>query len=100
MVYDPCLFRYLGYGAFFAGIYLIYQTKPLESLDIKYWAKPRATLELEEEMKMLDKLSASPDLQERLKVRGWVPLCMVHQTNKTFSSTMAFLTLYREWPSS
>jgi hypothetical protein len=62
--------RYLGYGAFFAGIYLIYQTKPLESLDIKYWAKPRAVKELDEEMKMLDKLSARPDLQERLKVCG------------------------------
>eukprot|EP00983_Pelagomonas_calceolata_P096543 1158139-Pelagomonas_calceolata.AAC.3 len=40
------MLRYTGYGVFFAGVYLIYQTKPLESLDIKYWARPRAEKEL------------------------------------------------------
>lgn len=45
---------------------MIYHTKPLEALDIKYWAKPRAEKELEVEMKMMDKLAARPDLKERL----------------------------------
>lgn len=62
--------RYLGYGSFFAGVFLIYQTKPLEALDIKYWAKPRAQQELDIELKMLDKLNASPDLQKRLAAVG------------------------------
>lgn len=48
--------RYLGYGGFFAGIYFIYHAKPLEALDIKYWARPHAEKELAMEMKMLDKL--------------------------------------------
>jgi len=43
----PGVCRYLGYGGFFAGVYLIYQTKPLEALDIKYWARPRAEKELQ-----------------------------------------------------
>jgi len=63
---------YAGYGSFFLGIFLIYQTKPLEALDIKYWAKPRALAELEVEHKMLDKLSLRPDLQARLAAVGKV----------------------------
>ena len=59
-------FRYAGYGSFFLGVFLIYQTKPLEALDIKYWARPRAEKELQTEMKMMDKLNARPDLKERL----------------------------------
>ena len=39
--------RYTGYGVFFASVYMIYQTKPLEALDIKYWAKPHAERELQ-----------------------------------------------------
>lgn len=62
--------RYAGYGSFFLGIFLIYQTKPLEALDIKYWAKPRAQAELDIELKMLDKLNSSPDLQARLASVG------------------------------
>ncbi len=62
--------RYAGYGSFFLGVFLIYQTKPLEALDIKYWAKPRAQDELDVELKMLDKLNARPDLQERLSGVG------------------------------
>ncbi|KAF5838285.1 NADH:ubiquinone oxidoreductase 17 kDa subunit [Dunaliella salina] len=58
---------YTGYGLFFAGVYLIYNTKPLESLDIKYWARPRAENELKVEMRMLDKLNERPDLADRLK---------------------------------
>mmetsp|Transcript_7963 Transcript_7963/g.17078 ORF Transcript_7963/g.17078 Transcript_7963/m.17078 type:complete len:174 (+) Transcript_7963:274-795(+) len=57
---------YLGYGGFFAGVYLIYHAKPLEALDIKYWAKPRAEKELETEMRMMDKLNSRPDLKEKL----------------------------------
>ncbi|PNH10142.1 hypothetical protein TSOC_003148 [Tetrabaena socialis] len=57
---------YLGYGGVAVGIYLIYHAKPLEALDIKYWAAPRASKELEVEMRMLDKLNERPDLQERL----------------------------------
>lgn len=59
--------RYTGYGLFFAGVYTVYHAKPLESLDIKYWARPRAEKELEVEMRMLDKLNERPDLQDRLK---------------------------------
>ncbi len=51
-------------------MFLIYHTKPLEALDIKYWAKPRAQAELDVELKMLDKLKASPDLQQRLAAVG------------------------------
>jgi hypothetical protein len=47
-------------------VFLIYHTKPLEALDIKYWARPRAEAELDVELKMLDKLNDRPDLQERL----------------------------------
>eukprot|EP00798_Chlamydomonas_sp_ICE-L_P023229 gene23229-30452_t len=61
---------YGGYGIFFAGVFLIYHTKPLEALDIKYWARPRAQKELEEELRMLDKLSSRPDLKERLVAVG------------------------------
>jgi len=61
---------YAGYGTFFAGVYLIYQTKPLEALDIKYWAKPRAEAELDMELKMLDKLDANPELKQRLAAVG------------------------------
>jgi len=57
---------YTGYGTFFLGVFLIYHTKPLEALDIKYWARPRAEAELDVELKMLDKLNDRPDLQERL----------------------------------
>lgn len=57
---------YVGYGGFFLGVFLIYHAKPLEALDIKYWAAPRAKTELEVEMKMLDKLQTRPDLQERM----------------------------------
>ncbi len=63
----PRVRRIPGYAAFFAGIYLIYHAKPLEALDIKYWAKPRAERELEVETRMLNKLQASPELQARLK---------------------------------
>ena len=62
--------RYAGYGTFFLGVVLIYQTKPLEALDIKYWAKPRAQAELDVELRMLDKLNARPDLQQRLSAVG------------------------------
>ncbi len=48
------------------GVYLIYHAKPLEAMDIKYWAAPRAAKELEVEMRMLDKLNAQPELKERL----------------------------------
>lgn len=58
--------RYIGYGGFFLGVYLIYHAKPLEALDIKYWAAPRAAKELEVEMRMLDKLAERPELKERL----------------------------------
>ena len=54
----PSLPRYPAYGGFFAGIYLIYHCKPLEALDIKYWARPRAQKELEQDMRMMDKLRA------------------------------------------
>ena len=64
------LIRYAGYGSFFLGVFLIYQTKPLEALDIKYWARPRAQAELDVELKMLDKLNARPDLQARLNAVG------------------------------
>ncbi len=47
-------------------MYLIYHAKPLEALDIKYWAAPRAAKELEVEMRMLDKLAERPELKERL----------------------------------
>ncbi|KAG2488401.1 hypothetical protein HYH03_013085 [Edaphochlamys debaryana] len=57
---------YVGFGVMGAAIYAIYHGKPLEALDIKYWAAPRAAKELDVEMRMLDKLSARPDLQERL----------------------------------
>lgn len=57
---------YIGYGGFFLGVYLIYHAKPLEALDIKYWAAPRAAKELEVEMRMLDKLAERPELKERL----------------------------------
>lgn len=66
----PCHLRYAGYGTFFLGVFLIYQTKPLEALDIKYWAKPRAQAELDVELKMLDKLNGSPELQQRLFAVG------------------------------
>ncbi len=66
MLFNVSSLRYAGYGSFFLGVFLIYQTKPLENLDIKYWAKPRAQAELDVELKMLDKLNASPDLQKRL----------------------------------
>lgn len=56
-----------GYAAFFAGIYLIYHAKPLEALDISYWAKPRAEAELAVELRMLDKLQQRPDLHDKLK---------------------------------
>ena len=62
----PSLPRYPAYGGFFAGIYLIYHCKPLEALDIKYWARPRAQKELEQDMRMMDKLNKRPDLQRRL----------------------------------
>lgn len=62
--------RYAGYGSFFLGIYLIYHAKPLEALDIKYWARPRAQTELDLELRMLDKLNSSPELQGRLKAVG------------------------------
>ena len=62
--------RYAGYGSFFLGVFLIYQTKPLEALDIKYWARPRAQAELDVELKMLDKLNSSPELQARLNAVG------------------------------
>lgn len=42
-----CTHRYLGYGTFFVSMYLIYNTKPPEALDIKYWARPRAEKELQ-----------------------------------------------------
>ena len=42
----------------------------MEALDIKYWAKPRAQAELDIELKMLDKLNSSPDLQARLASVG------------------------------
>jgi hypothetical protein len=58
--------RYIGFGGFFVGVYLIYHAKPLEAMDIKYWAAPRAAKELEVEMRMLDKLNAQPELKERL----------------------------------
>ena len=70
--FSCAILRYAGYGSFFLGIFLIYQTKPLEALDIKYWAKPRALAELEVEHKMLDKLSLRPDLQARLAAVGKV----------------------------
>ena len=57
--------RYVGYGGFFLGVYLIYHAKPLEALDIKYWARPRAESELATEKRMLDKLAERPDLQVR-----------------------------------
>jgi hypothetical protein len=58
--------RYVGYGGVAVGIYLIYHAKPLEALDIKYWARPRAADELQVELRMLDKLNDRPDLKERL----------------------------------
>ena len=67
---DSFDYRYAGYGTFFLGVFLIYQTKPLEALDIKYWAKPRAQAELDVELRMLDKLNARPDLQQRLSAVG------------------------------
>lgn len=66
---DLSLCRYVGYGGFFLAVYLIYHAKPLEALDIKYWAKPRASDELAMEMRMLDKLQASSELQVPM------PLC-------------------------
>ncbi|KAG2425460.1 hypothetical protein HXX76_013670 [Chlamydomonas incerta] len=57
---------YVGYGGVAVGIYMIYHAKPLEALDIKYWAAPRAAKELDAEMRMLDKLNERPDLKERL----------------------------------
>jgi len=39
--------RCVGYGGFFLSVYLIYQTKPLEALDISYWARPRAEKEIQ-----------------------------------------------------
>lgn len=62
--------RYVGYGGFFAAVYLIYHAKPREALDIKYWARPRAEDELRVENRMLDKLSSRPDLQDRLQAVG------------------------------
>lgn len=56
-----------GYALFFAGVYMIYHAKPVEALDISYWAKPRAAQELAVEMRMLDKLQQRPDLHDRLK---------------------------------
>ncbi|EFJ45710.1 NADH:ubiquinone oxidoreductase 17 kDa subunit [Volvox carteri f. nagariensis] len=57
---------YIGYGGTAVGIFLIYNAKPLEAFDIKYWANPRAAEELEVEMRMLDKLNERPELKDRL----------------------------------
>lgn len=60
-------YRCGGYALFFAGCAGIYYFKPAEAFDIQYWAKPRAASELAVEMRMMDKLQASPELQGRLK---------------------------------
>ncbi|MEW5297049.1 MAG: hypothetical protein WDW36_000283 [Sanguina aurantia] len=61
---------YIGYGGFAVAIFTIYNAKPLEALDIRYWAAPRAAKELVVEKRMLDKLSARPDILERLEAVG------------------------------
>ncbi|KAL6764806.1 NADH:ubiquinone oxidoreductase 17 kDa subunit, partial [Haematococcus lacustris] len=61
---------YTGFGLFFAGCYAICHAKPLEALDIKYWARPRAETELEVDMRMMDKLQSSPELMSRLRAVG------------------------------
>ncbi|MEW5315783.1 MAG: hypothetical protein WDW38_007188 [Sanguina aurantia] len=44
---------YIGYGGFAVAIFTIYNAKPLEALDIRYWAAPRAAKELVVEKRMV-----------------------------------------------
>lgn len=49
------------------GIAVVAYGKPADANSIRAWARPRAELELYEDMKMLDRLDARPDLLARLQ---------------------------------
>lgn len=59
---------YTIWGLASVGFVVMIWGKPAEAYSIKFWARPRAYKELDEDMKMFDKLQQRPDLLWKLQV--------------------------------